>query len=330
MFPATARTIVLRNLWAQTTWRILAFFMVFLVTFGIACKPSGKKNGPPKPFTGKTGKVQDKGDDDDDDDDKKSKGKKGDSGFLKDSDFPDNENSLSRSSFISALTNGAIGAEVTEHFDAGAYTKGTPSGACSKENAAAKAKASDKSLTFELEESECSGTSTGETANAKGVSKYTCQKSAFAKFDGKKKSDLKDSPIAELCASSKLTFIKNYIFNSEIKSGNNVKSLKSKRAFTKSDGSPCEVEVSKSSFKILSGCSYYYTAEVDVNSGDETTYTFKGLYKSAKAEFESPYFTDGSVEFTLNNWKGTITFNARGREFSATSSEGEKASGSLR
>jgi hypothetical protein len=327
MFPDTSRSLRNRHLWSQNSWRILVFFMLFIVTFGVACKPNSTKKGPPKAFSGNSGKAGDGKGKGDDDDSPNKKDSDTNDGFLKDSDFPDTDKSLTRVEFVNLLSNPAIYAEVTEHFDAGSYSRGTPSGACAKENSAIEAKATDKNLTFELEDSKCSGNTPGTRSRAKGFSKYSCDKSAFAKMDGKKKSDLKSSPIAPLCSSSKLTFVKNYMFDTEADSNSNHPSFKSKRAFSKSDGSPCEVEVSKSSFKILSGCSYLYNLEVDENTGETIEVTFKGHYKSAEAQFDNPHFTKGSMEFTLNNWKGTITFNSRSGEYSATSSSGEKAAG---
>ena len=320
-------------MWSAPSVTVTFLATAVLFSAVVACG-NNKKKGPPK-FVTKEDPAADR-DTDRDDDDKKTRNDDrkepntaaGKNGFLKSSDFTSGSSALSRERFqfhMSSL------ASSWSTFDAKTIRNAPDADECASKIKASKAKASAKNLAFDIADTKCTSYPSKRPATIKILARYSCSKDAFAKLDGKRYDAVAENPTAPLCASSKMSFLTNYAKQVREETGE-FKGYTSamKVAISKSDGSPCEVDVTKSTFKYGSSCSYFYASDSRWPSGSSEKVSFKGQYKNAEGEFDNPYFTSGSMDFTLNNWKGTITYSSSGREFTATSDKGERASGSLK
>ena len=353
---------------------LLSFVVVFTAGISCGPDKKKKTKGPPKAATPETGsggaggsegqdegKGKGKGDgkssskkgDDDDDDDVSGSGSKGssssknpkgpsggsnssatggtNSGLLKATDFPAVKTPITKQRFMQVFA--SIGS-ATKHFDSVNLEETSGSGDCTAKVAAIKGKATEKNLSFELAGAQCTANPGNRPVSIRGFARYTCAKNAFAKLDGQRYDSLKNSPIAPLCESSKLTFVRNFSQQVQASTGSSTGSSggnfsKSITAYAKADGSPCDVEVGASSFTFGPGCNFFHNLETRLASGSVEKISFRGQYRGAKAEFGDPLFSAGTLEFTMNDWTGTVRFTPAGRQYTATSSTGEKASGSI-
>jgi hypothetical protein len=250
-----------------------------------------------------------------------SDGTKGDNdqgGFLQDSDFKQEKAALTKEQITQILKRDVE--NTVERFDGDDETKEND---CTKKMDK-NTKIEPQRISMDVNNADCeieipdSDEGLSVTMKMKGWS--TCNKDAFSKLKVK---DLKKSDTAELCSGGEMKALLNQHMKMTFKG----KIMETQAALMTNDGKPCEFSVSKSEIAIKDGCMDFFKSSGDF--GDNAPdYTIRATYKSVSGGFNKKYFSKGSVDLTINGWKGSIKFGSGEPKYTLTSPKGEKLSGS--
>jgi hypothetical protein len=148
----------------------------------------------------------------------------------------------------------------------------------------------------------------------------TCNKDAFSQIKTK---DLLKTDMQELCTEGDLKSLMNMYSKITVKE----KSTEVYIAKMTSEGKPCEYSISKSEVTMKDGCMYFENSSGDPEINGPN-YSIRATYESVSGEFNRKYFSKGSLDLTINGWKGSIKFGYGEPKYTLTSPKGEKISGS--
>lgn len=146
----------------------------------------------------------------------------------------------------------------------------------------------------------------------------TCSKKAFQKFPPE---GIFTTPVQELCQDGVL----KYFSNTQVSFKGGGMDSKETQAVMTVKGAPCQYSIKNSEITVEDGCWLFQQNEsVDDELGKVT---IKAEYKSVKGNLKKKFYTSGSMDVTINTWKGTIKFGSGTPTFSFKSEKGEKVSG---
>lgn len=143
----------------------------------------------------------------------------------------------------------------------------------------------------------------------------TCDKEAFKDITADR---FPKETILNRCQDGKVRYFLNAIITLKSKDGTS----KYSDAVMTRDGKPCTISTKKTDFMFEDGCMFYTRKE-----GDGEKIAVRGEYRSAGGSFKKPFLTKGSLELSLNNWKGSVKLSGDDPSVTLTSSKGDKVKG---
>ncbi len=204
---------------------------------------------------------------------------------------------------------------------------------CSKKMREPNVKVTNSLIDSSLEIDDCDTTHNNQKIklNFKGKLLRHCKEDGFKSLVDKSEREVLAKDVFSYCKSSEVSDLLNIKMDFEHYGVDSKTLTKSamRIARMKKDGAPCTIKTTDKESSIEDGCMFYSkeTKSYVVNSVKDIT--FKGSYKDTKATFNSEFFTDGSVEFTLNNWSGTVTFGSSDPTYEAKTQNGETIKGKI-
>jgi hypothetical protein len=174
-----------------------------------------------------------------------------------------------------------------------------------------------KSISFEFSKKmDCkkAGESTKNDQEMDVKIKYTCQKDAFASIVGKTLKEVGGLNWLKQCKTSKATFQFNLTSTSAFISAKDPKvtiDYSDKSAFSTAKGTPCMITTTATTMEFAADCQYFKHSTSVAADGKPTKTTLIGSFKDAKGPLDTNKpFKTGSFVFSINNWKGSLTFDA--------------------
>ena len=291
------------------TWSLSSLAIAIFLSIG--CGSGGKATKKPK-ISGSSNKKTS--------DDKKSKN----SGFLAESDFKEAKNDVSKKDVTKQLMPiFNVLAMARSHIPWDKSVKSDVSSDCNSEMDDLKVSTKEKKIEVGPTNFECY-TETEDikvTWTFKYQAYFNCSKKDFPE-SYKKASKLTLHDLADDCPSATLFYLSNLSGTGTYKDGDEKVTLKLSQSTMKSDGTACSISTEKSEFTIDNSCSYYQ--KLDIKEGKKNvTLVYKGKYQSAGAKFSEDNLTKGSMDFTLNKWKGSLKFKGAQSSYKASNKDDE-------
>jgi hypothetical protein len=303
---------------------ILAIFI--LMPLVVACKAKETKppqfNSQKQGAKGKTGTEKKTTDD-------AEQNSTDNEAFLSTSDFSSENSSIPRAEFQRVIQ------DLRQAF-VNKPSKGNEPGNiddCTKKMREPNVKVTKSSIESSSEIDDCGTTHDGRkiTLNFKGKLIKHCKEDGFSTLVDKPERDILSKDLSSYCKSSEVNDLLNVKmeFENQDSSGQTLTKSAMRIARMKKDGGPCIIKTTDSKSSIEDGCIFYSQETKTYTTRGVKDITFKGSYKDTEATFNSEFFTKGSVDFTLNNWSGTVSFGPNGPAYEAKSQNGDTLKGKI-
>lgn len=249
--------------------------------------------------------------------------------FLSASDFSAEDSSIPRSEFQSVIQ------DLRQAFVNKPSKEKAPSDIddCTKKMRQPKVKVTKNFIESSLDIDDCDTTHNDRkiTLNFKGKLIKHCKEDGFSALVDKSERDILTKDLFSYCKTSEVSELLNakMEFENRDPSGKTLTKSAMRIARMKKDGSSCLIKTTDKKSSIEDGCIFYSQETKSYMMRGVKNITFKGSYRDTEATFNSEFFTGGSLEFTLNNWSGTVTFGSGGPTYEAKTQNGDTLKGRI-
>lgn len=146
-----------------------------------------------------------------------------------------------------------------------------------------------------------------------GIMTMTCPVDAFATIVGKTREETADTNLFKYCKNSKSTYLANAELVQSLATKEDPKTIiefRQKFAVSKADGTPCTIITTANAMEIAKGCQGFVSFSSPSASSDKLVkMTLIGSFKGVKGPLAEKAPSSGSFDFSINDWKGSATFD---------------------